>query len=137
MSYDPRYLEFPAIPAVYDGVEFRSTLESQWARYFNMREWAWMYEPEGCVLPIPRRDGGSTGYTPDFRLMISDEREMYVEVKGPAPWPEELEKCRVLAECGEIPVVMLWGKPLSKGLCVYPYGHLPDWQKLFVDWRPE
>lgn len=43
-----------AIPTEYASVRFRSRLEAQWARLFDILEWPWTYEPDlqaGFVIP--------------------------------------------------------------------------------------
>lgn len=43
-----------AIPTEYACVRFRSRLEAQWARLFDLLEWVWTYEPDlqaGFVIP--------------------------------------------------------------------------------------
>lgn len=43
-----------AIPTTYQGVNFRSRLESQWARLLDALSWRWTYEPDlqaGLVIP--------------------------------------------------------------------------------------
>lgn len=43
-----------AIPTTYQGVTFRSRLESQWARLLDALAWRWTYEPDlqaGLVIP--------------------------------------------------------------------------------------
>lgn len=56
---------------------FRSRLEARWAAFFDLRGWAWTYEPF---------DG--SGYIPDF--LIKGERPFIVEIK-PATTLEEYE----------------------------------------------
>lgn len=62
-----------AIPTVYKGVEFRSKLEAQWAKWLTAMKIAWAYEPEGYEF----EDG--TRYLPDFYLCDAKE---FFEVKG-------------------------------------------------------
>ena len=47
----------PAIPTMYNGIRFRSRLEATWARFFDVVEWPWQYEPIDL-----------NGYIPDFIL---------------------------------------------------------------------
>lgn len=62
-----------SIPTWYQGIQFRSTLEADWAATFD--EWGtyWQYEPEGFQLP-------NTRYRPDFHL---PSQRVWCEVKGP------------------------------------------------------
>lgn len=62
-----------AIPTVYDGVQFRSRLEADWAKTLDDLAIAWTYEPEGYRLS----DG--TCYSPDFYL---PGPKAWLEVKG-------------------------------------------------------
>lgn len=62
-----------AVPMRYRGVQFRSTLEADWAATFDFLRWHWEYEP-GAV-----RVGG-VPYLPDFRL---PGQNAWCEVKGP------------------------------------------------------
>ena len=69
-----------AIPTTYNGINFRSRLEAKWARFFDMAEWRWEYEPE---------DFG--GYIPDFVLL--GHTKIYVEVKPTYSSEEVRHKC--------------------------------------------
>jgi len=66
-----------AIETRYAGCRFRSRLEARWAVFFDMLRIKWEYEPEG--FSIPRRDGTTAAYLPDF---WSPSLGCYVEVKG-------------------------------------------------------
>jgi hypothetical protein len=66
-----------AIETRYAGHRFRSRLEARWAVFFDALEIPWEYEPQGFV--IPRANGGTTPYLPDFRLT---ECGTWIEVKG-------------------------------------------------------
>ena len=57
-----------AITTIFDGIEYRSRLESRWAAFFSNIGWHTTYEPF---------DGD--GYIPDF--LVHGERPMLVEVK--------------------------------------------------------
>ncbi len=48
---------FASRPTVYNGVQFRSRLEAQWACFFDLANWKWEYEPMDLV-----------GWTPTFRV---------------------------------------------------------------------
>lgn len=78
---------FQAIETRYHGYHFRSRLEARWAVFFDTLGIEYEYEREGYSLEgIP--------YLPDFWL---PEQEWWVEIKGVAPTPEELDKARLLA----------------------------------------
>lgn len=81
---DVRYM---AIPTRYAGVEFRSTLEADWACTLDHYGIVWEYEPEGVQLA----DG--TRYRPDFYL---PESTTWLEVKG--PHDERLDKTQRFAD---------------------------------------
>lgn len=70
-----------AIPTVYEGVTFRSRLESRWAALFTQFGWHWNYEPFDLHL-----------WFPDFHL----EGRVLVEVK-PFTFREQWSPM-----CGEI-----------------------------------
>ncbi len=67
-----------ARPTTYNGITFRSRLESRWARAFDRAHWDWHYEPERFADP-----GSVKGeYVPDFRI---DRHTVstYVEIQPP------------------------------------------------------
>lgn len=66
-------LKIKAIPTRYAGIEFRSKLEAEWAKFFDAIGIKWVYEPEGFKLS----DG--TKYMPDFYL---PDAHQWFEVKG-------------------------------------------------------
>lgn len=58
-----------AIPTIYKGTRFRSRLEAKWAAFFDLRGWAWEYEPIDLA-----------GYIPDF-ILPDFKRPTLIEVK--------------------------------------------------------
>lgn len=74
------------IPTMYAGVQFRSTLEADWAATLDSLGIAWQYEPEGVELP------SGVLYRPDFYL---PQIATWLEVKG--PHGERLDKTAELA----------------------------------------
>ncbi len=48
---------FASRPTLYNGVQFRSRLEAQWACFFDQAKWKWDYEPMDLA-----------GWTPTFRV---------------------------------------------------------------------
>ena len=48
---------FESRPTFYNGVQFRSRLEAQWACFFDQAKWKWDYEPMDLL-----------GWTPTFRV---------------------------------------------------------------------
>lgn len=68
-----------AVPVVYDGIKFRSTLEGRWAMVLDGLGLPWEYEPVLFDLPSGR-------YLPDFRVLGGYAGvEFWIEVKGPVP----------------------------------------------------
>lgn len=63
------------IPTKFNGVLFRSRLEARWAVFFDALMLKWEFEPEGFILS----DG--TRYLPDFRVISTDGRSNYYEIK--------------------------------------------------------
>lgn len=81
-----------AVPKVYSGVKFRSTLEADWAYNLDLLGIVWQYEPEALKLP------SGTLYRPDFYLPILST---WLEVKG--PHDERIDKTRELASVSACP----------------------------------
>lgn len=115
-----------AIPRRYAGVNFRSTLEADWASTLDDIGILWEYEPKTVTLP-----SGAT-YIPDFFL---PELGMWIEVKGPGI--PRIEKAIEFAEtvactCGragncvrrECQMVLV-GLPPEKGR--HTYRHVANW----------
>ena len=69
----PTMSSFKAIPTDYQGMNFRSRLEADWAATFDFWEVRWEYEPEGFVLT------NGEWYSPDFWL---PDCKAWFEVKG-------------------------------------------------------
>lgn len=61
-----------SIPETYNGIQFRSKLEADWARFFDRHRIKYAYESEGFDL-------NGLWYLPDFYL---PEIKTFVEVKG-------------------------------------------------------
>lgn len=59
----------PGIPTFHDGFRFRSRLEAMWARFFDLVDWPWKYEPFDLA-----------GYIPDF-VMPFPAGDLLIEVK--------------------------------------------------------
>lgn len=74
-----------AVPTVYRGTLFRSTLEADWAATFDALGWYWQYEPAAVKLL------NGEYYRPDFCL---PGQRVWCEVKG--PHNERLEKAELL-----------------------------------------
>ena len=84
-----------AIPTVYKGVQFRSKLEAQWAKFFDSVGIEWAYEQEGYQF----EDG--TRYLPDFYL---PEAKQFFEVKG-VMTDKDMHKIEKMLEQG-IPIAV-------------------------------
>lgn len=78
-------MKIKAIPTVYRGITFASSLEADWAATFDFFGWTWQYEPVGVQL-----DDGQW-YRPDFYLPT---QRVWAEVKG--PHNERIDKPAVL-----------------------------------------
>ena len=103
----------------YRGCRFRSRIEARWAVFFDTLGIKWWYEPEGFSLRfdyknlvaewgmtkeellaagIPQTfkhlDGKEYSYLPDFYL---PELDYWLEIKGPNPKREEVEKAFMLS----------------------------------------
>lgn len=74
-----------SVPTLYNGILFRSQLESKWARFLDLIGWEWHYEP----LPLNR-------YLPDFSLPF-EHAPMILEVK-PAGNLEQLHEHKAKIE---------------------------------------
>lgn len=77
------------------GYEMRSQSEVMWARFMDALRVRWVYEPE----VIDTRHGW---YLPDFYLPACG---MYLEIKGPYPSKEEVEKAADAQSATGCPVV--------------------------------
>ena len=103
----------------YRGCRFRSRIEARWAVFFDALGFEWWYEPEGFALrfdyekfaadwdrtigklvrpelrqPFEGLAGKEYLYLPDFYL---PELNYWIEVKGPNPTREEIEKAFMLS----------------------------------------
>ncbi len=107
------------IETTYRGCRFRSRIEARWAVFFDTLGIKWWYEPEGFALRfdyedfaaewdmteeelldegVPQTfrhlDGKEYWYLPDFYL---PELNFWIEIKGPNPTKEEIEKAFILS----------------------------------------
>lgn len=101
----------------HSGYEMRSMSEVRWASIMDVLRVRWLYEPR----VVDTRHGW---YLPDFYLPACG---VYIEVKGPAPVLEEIEKAKDAEEETGCPVIFAHGNPemlhgeLFHGLLTY-YG---------------
>lgn len=65
-----------AIPTKYKTFRYRSKLEAQHAKFFDLLSIDFLYEPELFRF-------GNQSYLPDFKIFIPDEKVRWIEVKGP------------------------------------------------------
>lgn len=124
-----RIYTIPARPVVHNDTLFHSTLESQWARFFDRRGIAWSYEPQGFRLPCRPHQL----YYPDFLLKGIG----YAEVKPDASEIEEGFTPMEYSLCAELcirtgqRVLMLVGGPGNDPHPCFEYrdgdAHLEDW----------
>lgn len=84
-----------SVPTTYAGVEFRSTLEADWAATLDSLGIVWQYEPEAVQLP------SGAVYRPDFYL---PRIATWLEVKG--PHMQRVSKAYELAASVSDPVVI-------------------------------
>ena len=94
------------VPATYAGVEFRSTLEADWAATLDSLGIVWQYEPEAVRLP------SGTLYRPDFYL---PRIATWLEVKG--PHRERIKKTIEFAKSVPDPVII--GLASERGLITW------------------
>jgi hypothetical protein len=93
--------QLKAIETIYRGYRFRSRLEARWAVFFDVLNIQWEYEKEGYELDGVR-------YLPDFWL---PRQQMWVEVKGYWPTPEDLKKFKRLFYASRHTTVMAFDIP--------------------------
>jgi hypothetical protein len=89
----------------YEGVQYRSRTEGRWAVFLRAIPLRAEYEAEGYTLPNGER------YLPDFFL---PDANLFVEVKGTVPTPEERRKAFWLYELTKIPVFIGCGQPAMR-----------------------
>lgn len=70
-------------PTLYRGIPMRSRLEADFARMLDADGATWEYEPQCFASP----DGQ---YLPDFRWQLTDDLDLYVEVKPATLSDDEL-----------------------------------------------
>lgn len=107
-----------AKPLAYAGVQFRSTLEADWACTLDHYGIAWDYEPEKVTL------GSGSRYWPDFRL---PDLKTWIEVKGPAvPRTEKaVEYAEEMLSQGWI--VLMGFTPARRSLSPYLWERYLQW----------
>ena len=69
----------PARPTSYNGVEYASQHEVEFAQLFEFLNWKMKYEPCG-------RQGGLGGWNPDYGMDIATGGTLWVEIK---PFPDD------------------------------------------------
>jgi len=94
-----------AIETNYKGCRFRSRSEARWAVFFDRIGVTWRYEEQGFEF-------SGTRYLPDFWV---PDWNIWVEIKGLEPTPEEIEKCRLLSEASGKHVLLISGEPWIEG----------------------
>ena len=99
------------LPTRYGGILYRSRTEARWAVFFDHLGINALYEPEGYDL------GNGIWYLPDFLL---PDLDLFVEVKGEAPEPHEIEKARRLAEGTGKLVLIVVGPPAALRGILFP-----------------
>lgn len=90
----------------YRGYPMRSHSETRWASMMDFFGIQWLYEPR-----LFKTSHGV--YLPDFYL---PDIGAYVEVKGPFPTEDEVQKAECVQEITGCPVIFAHGKPQMEGL---------------------
>lgn len=93
-----------AIPTTYNGTNYRSRLESKFARMLDALHIRFVYEP----MRVRTADRGS--YMIDFFL---PDQQLYVELKPKRPHVEEERKCEDMSKMG-FRVVLMYGEKFYK-----------------------
>lgn len=107
-----------SVPIAYSGVQFRSTLEGDWAATLNHYGMEWEYEPWTLRLP-----SGAT-YMPDFWL---PQLKTFIEVKGAHML--RVDKPRELArEVNHDEIIVLLGfAPVNRAMQPYMWDPYLQW----------
>lgn len=100
-------------PRRYKNIEFRSTLEAKWAKFFDLLEWEWKYEPFKLV-------NGHHSWIPDFIIIGVNEQPIYCEVKPSNSHTDwfDIEKYSLalnFTENKDSTLLLLGQSPLAKG----------------------
>lgn len=109
-----------AIRTIYQGIQFDSKLETQWARFYTALHMPWIYEKEKVELADDLR------YIPDFWL---DSLGLWHETKGTivndAAGLLMLRKCTLLAAKTGYPVALTFDTPINMRCAVFlPTGEM-------------
>jgi hypothetical protein len=87
------------IETIHAGYRFRARDEARWSIFFETLDVEYRYELEGY-------DFDGIRYLPDFWLR---EQNCWIEIKGPEPSEDELQKARLLSLYTEKPVYIFFG----------------------------
>lgn len=99
------------LPTRYGGIKFRSRTEARFAVFLDALQVSYEYEPEGYHL-------GHLNYLPDFFIRSWD---LYLEVKGTPPTPDEIAKARMLVGATQKKILLVIGDPGQRnGLLFLP-----------------
>lgn len=108
--------EITVRPTMYGGVLFRSRNEARWARFFDLINERWVYEPRRFKVPC----GGTMddeSYLPDFLLPDAYAgRGMWIECKPQYPDHFEGFLAAGLGQVTHQRVVVVWGSMLEWAL---------------------
>lgn len=120
-----------AVPTLYNGIQFRSKLEAQWAAFFDLVGWRYTYEPYEI-----------NGRLPDFIIhcdesVIYAEKQIIVEIKPAIYLTDEYIKKTITDYC-EYPahILFLSEKPFYRNDCeqmVIGKG----WQRYLFEYDPD
>jgi len=116
------------IPTKYNGVQFRSKLEAQWAAFFDLVEWKYTYEPFEI-----------NGRLPDFSIQCDNDvvykaKTILVEVK-PGVYMTEAYMKQTISDYKEFPahILFLTEQPFTTHSCGGALAIGLGWQYDFFD----
>jgi hypothetical protein len=109
-----------AIRTTYQGVQFDSKLESQWARFYDALDMPWQYEKAKVELAPDLR------YIPDFWL---PSLRLWHETKGTIVNDGAgllmIRKCTLLAEKTRFPAILTFDTPINARCALFlPSGEM-------------
>lgn len=113
------------IVTVYKKIRFRSRLEAKWARFFDLCNWNWEYEP--CDFK---------GWIPDFALYGKNDL-VYVEVKPVIVFPKDISLEIEKSGCDSEVLIVGQANPLpdiadNDKCCDYPWANAT-----YIGWLAE
>lgn len=98
----------PAIPTLFNGVQYKSRLEARVAAFFLYARIRFEYEPSNIIRSLLKRKT-KLYYLPDFYIWLPGTGNYFIEVKPDSPSVKEKAKACVLAEATNTPVLFHYG----------------------------